>query len=390
MGCANSRPVDKEAKNASNQIDKQIKKDAEKAKKQVKLLLLGAGESGKSTIAKQMKILHQNGFSEQERQTFKPVVYTNAIQSMAAIVKAMESLDIPYENPDCADNGKKILKAVSQMEDYDLSTDIGESLKVLWADSGIQQCYERSREYQLNDSAGYYMNELDRLCDAEYIPSEQDVLRTRVKTTGIIETKFEYKSLYFTLIDVGGQRSERKKWIHCFQDVTAIIFCVGMSAYDQVLVEDEETNRMKESLKLFDSICNNPFFSKTSMILFLNKKDLFEEKITKSPLSICFEDYTGENEYEPASEFVRDQFEKQNKHADSKEIYTHFTCATDTTNVRFVFDAVSDVLMRKILDTVFGSGSWAQLSTTIAVIVFRVAKNNSLIFGDLNYDLSYC
>ena len=357
MGCASSRPVDKDAKFASNQIDKQIKKDAEHAKKQVKLLLLGAGESGKSTIAKQMKILHQDGFSQQERESFKPVVYTNTVQSMLAIVKAMEALDIAYGNSDCAEDGKKILKAASQMDDYDLTTDIGDSLKALWADSGIKQCFERSREYQLNDSAGYYLDALERLCEPSYIPDEQDVLRTRVKTTGIIETKFEYKNLYFTLIDVGGQRSERKKWIHCFQDVTAIIFCVGMSAYDQVLVEDEETNRMRESLKLFESICNNPFFSKTSMILFLNKKDLFEEKITKSPLNICFPDYTGENEYEPASLFVREQFEKQNKHADTKEIYTHFTCATDTTNVRFVFDAVSDVLMRKILDTVFGSGS---------------------------------
>ena len=129
-----------------------------------------------------------------------------------------------------------------------------------------------------------------------------------------------------------------------------------MSAYDQVLIEDEETNRMRESLKLFESICNNPFFQKTSMILFLNKKDLFEEKIKKSPLKICFPEYEGENDYTAASEYIRDQFELQNKYGESKEIYTHFTCATDTTNVRFVFDAVSDVLMRKILDTVFGSG----------------------------------
>ena len=357
MGCAASKPDDKVAKTTSNQIDKQIKKDAEMAKKQVKLLLLGAGESGKSTIAKQMKILHQDGFSEQERVNFKPVVYTNTVQSMVAIVKAMEALDISYSNDSCEEDGKKVVKTAAQMEEFDLSGDVGDSLKLLWADEGIKECYERAREYQLNDSAGYYLDSLERLCASDYVPTEQDVLRTRVKTTGIIETSFEYKGLFFTLIDVGGQRSERKKWIHCFQDVTAIIFCVGMSAYDQVLVEDEETNRMRESLKLFESICNNPFFSKTSMILFLNKKDLFEEKITKSPLSICFPEYTGENEYNQAAEYVREQFEKQNKHADTKEIYTHFTCATDTSNVRFVFDAVSDVLMRKILDTVFGSGS---------------------------------
>uniref|UniRef100_H2ZFG0 Uncharacterized protein n=1 Tax=Ciona savignyi TaxID=51511 RepID=H2ZFG0_CIOSA len=351
MGCAPSRSdEEKGSKKASDMIDKQLKKDQEAARKEVKLLLLGAGESGKSTIAKQMKILHQDGFSESERfsRKHRPV-------RMVAILKAMEGmrLNIQFGDPQRADDGKKLRAAAMQMEDVDLSTDIGESLKLLWKDDGIKQCYGRSREYQLNDSAAYYLDELDRICETTYIPTEQDVLRTRVKTTGIIETTFEYKNLNFTLIDVGGQRSERKKWIHCFQDVTAIIFCVGLSAYDQVLAEDEETNRMRESLKLFESICNNPFFANTSMILFLNKKDLFEEKIKTSPLTICFPEYMGENDYTAASEYVREQFELQNKHAEKKEIYTHFTCATDTGNVRFVFDAVSDVLMRKILDTVF-------------------------------------
>merc|ERR1719427_836665 len=275
---------------------------------------------------------------------------------MVAILKAMESLKISFGEDDCEEDARKLRAATAQMDDIDLSSYIGPSLKKLWNDSGVKECYGRSREYQLNDSAAYYMDALDRLCAADYIPTEQDVLRTRVKTTGIIETTFEYKDLNFTLIDVGGQRSERKKWIHCFEDVTAIIFCVGLSAYDQVLVEDEETNRMRESLKLFDQICNLNFFQKTSMILFLNKVDLFKEKIERSPLKICFPEYEGEDDFEQSSNYIRQQFEAQNRQGDSKEIYTHFTCATDTTNVRFVFDAVSDVLMRKILETVFGSG----------------------------------
>ena len=121
----------------------------------------------------------------------------------------------------------------------------------------------------------------------------QDVLRTRVKTTGIIETQFSYKGLHFKMFDVGGQRSERKKWIHCFEGVTAIIFCVALSGYDLVLAEDEEMNRMMESMKLFDSICNNKWFVETSIILFLNKKDLFEQKIKYSPLSVCFPEFKG-------------------------------------------------------------------------------------------------
>jgi len=181
------------------------------------------------------------------------------------------------------------------------------------------------------------------------VPCEQDVLRSRVKTTGIVETQFEHKSLYFKMFDVGGQRSERKKWIHCFEGVTAIIFCVALSAYDLVLAEDEEMNRMHESMKLFDSICNNKWFTETSIILFLNKKDLFEEKIARSSLKICFPEYPGQDTYEEAAAYIQLQFEDLNKRKDIKEIYTHFTCATDTGNIQFVFDAVTDVIIKNNL-----------------------------------------
>ena len=84
------------------------------------------------------------------------------------------------------------------------------------------------------------------------------------------------------LVDVGGQRNERKKWIHCFQDVTAIIYCCAMNEYDLLLEEDSFTNRMHESLNVFEDILNNPYFTSTPIILFLNKRDLFEEKIQKN------------------------------------------------------------------------------------------------------------
>lgn len=84
-----------------------------------------------------------------------------------------------------------------------------------------------------------------------------------------------------SIFDVGGQRNERKKWIHCFDDVTAVIFVAAISEYDQVLYEESGQNRMYEALDLFDEICNSRWFKDTSMILFLNKKDLFEQKMKK-------------------------------------------------------------------------------------------------------------
>ena len=109
-----------------------------------------------------------------------------------------------------------------------------DAMKKLWNDNGVQQCFNRSNEYQLNDSAKYFLDKLDEIGLSQYLPSTQDILRTRVKTTGIVEINFTFKDLNFRVFDVGGQRSERKKWIHCFEDVTAIIFIVALSEYDQV------------------------------------------------------------------------------------------------------------------------------------------------------------
>jgi guanine nucleotide-binding protein G(i) subunit alpha len=318
---------------------------------EVKLLLLGAGESGKSTIVKQMRIIHEHGYTKDECLKYKPVVYSNTIQSLLAIIKAMGRLKLDFEERARVADAKTFLTEVVNQEDdsYVIDLEKASVMRRLWRDAGLQHCYARSREYQLNDSAHYYLSSLDRISQPTYVPSQQDVLRTRVKTTGIVETHFRFKGLEFKMFDVGGQRSERKKWIHCFEGVTSIIFCVALSGYDLVLAEDEEMNRMIESMQLFDSICNNKWFLDTSIILFLNKKDLFEEKIRRSPLNVCFPEYRGENTYEATAAYVQMKFENLNKRRDSKEIYTHFTCATDTSNVQFVFDAVTDVIVKNNL-----------------------------------------
>jgi guanine nucleotide-binding protein G(i) subunit alpha len=133
--------------------------------------------------------------------------------------------------------------------------------------------------------------------------------------------------------------------------VTAVLFVAAISEYNQVLYEDETQNRMVESLTLFDEICNSKWFRKTSMILFLNKRDIFAEKIAEWPLSNYFREYTGANTYEACSEWIQQQFEEKNQEAE-KTIYTHLTCATDTNNIHAVFSAVRDIIIRRNLNRV--------------------------------------
>ena len=85
-----------------------------------------------------------------------------------------------------------------------------------------------------------FCEDLDRVFDKGYVPTDQDLLRSRLRTTGITETVFELSQLRYRMFDVGGQRSERKKWIHCFEDVNCLLFLVAISGYDQCLVEDKD------------------------------------------------------------------------------------------------------------------------------------------------------
>ncbi|TGZ73113.1 hypothetical protein CRM22_001714 [Opisthorchis felineus] len=344
MGCVGSKEA-KAALARSKTIDKTLKADGEATSKQAKLLLLGAGESGKSTIVKQMKIIHQNGYSKEECMKYRPVVFNNTVQSMMAILRGMEHLDISFANEERNTDAMLVL-SFANTDVTEFSRELSLALMRLWCDPGVQTAVSRSREFQLNDSASYYLNAVERLSDPNYIPSEQDVLRTRVRTTGIMETHFNFKGLNIRMFDVGGQRTERKKWMHCFEGVTAIIFVVALSEYDLTLAEDQEVNRMLESMRLFSSICNNQWFVETSIILFLNKRDLFEDKITKSPLTICFPEYMGLNNYEEASQYIRRRFEGLSGQNKAKDVYSHFTCATDTNNIQFVFDAVTDVIIK--------------------------------------------
>ncbi|RHZ45261.1 hypothetical protein Glove_682g14 [Diversispora epigaea] len=344
MGCCMSQE-EQEGKRKNEEIENQIKKDKLSMRNEIKMLLLGAGESGKSTILKQMKLIHDGGYSPEERESFKEIIFSNTVQSMRVILEAMEVMNIPFDSEEIQKHATIILNLPNQIEGDHLPQDVSLAIKTLWRDPSVQQCFNRSREYQLNDSAKYYFDSIDRISQADYFPTDQDVLRSRVKTTGITETTFFIGELTYRMFDVGGQRSERKKWIHCFENVTAIVFLVAISEYDQLLLEDETVNRMHEALTLFDSICNSRWFVKTSIILFLNKIDRFAEKLPISPMNNYFPDYTGGDNYEAACDYILNRFVSLNQ-SDIKQIYTHFTCATDTQQIKFVMAAVNDIIIQ--------------------------------------------
>ncbi|KAL0480355.1 guanine nucleotide-binding protein G(i) subunit alpha [Acrasis kona] len=339
----------------SNEREKPI--EAEMAKKNqairrdIKILLLGAGESGKSTVFKQLRIMNKLGFSLEERSGYREIVFSNVVKAMKTLVTACISMEIAIDDDccPCADRinsvNNEALGNIMEVWNEQMVSDIA----LLWRNAGIQKAFERRNEFQLEDSAPYYFNEIERIGSENYIPNEQDVLRTRVKTTGIAETFIKMNGQVLKFFDVGGQRNERKKWIHCFEGVTAVIFVASISEFDQKCYEDDHTNRMMEALLLFDEICNSRWFCETSVILFLNKVDLFRDKIKTHDLRLLFKDYQGGNNFESAVDYIKDQFVNKNRRKDSKQIFSHLTCATDTNQIQRVFDSIKDIILQRNL-----------------------------------------
>lgn len=305
---------------------------------------MGAGESGKSTFAKQMRILHLSGFTDSDRQSYGRMLQANMIENMLALLNGARKLGIEVKDTEAAQ--KVLAKDDFEWSDFaDLSSDIHR----LWLDPGIQEAYSQSSKFHLCDNCMYLMKEFDRLRSPNVVPTDQDILRCRHRTTGVIETTFEIGEQRFRMVDVGGQRSERRKWINCFENVSAIIFFVSLAEYNLMLEEDETVLRIEESANLFRQLITNRWFSGIDVLLFLNKIDLFQEKIKHIPLTVAYPSYSGPQEYEPSAHFIRKKFEALNDNP-KRVIYSSLVCATDSKNIAIVFNSVSDILLRKNLE----------------------------------------
>jgi len=342
----------------TKELDMFLQNQDEQHKAVSRLLLLGPGESGKSTIFKQMKILYSKELFAKEREYNKGAVFNNVVINMRNLLEACRVMtdDSKLKTRCNATNLAKFdelfpVEDIASQKALNL-TEIGVIAK-LWADPAIQETYTFRASFQISDSTAYFFKKenLERIASEKYIPSKMDILRTRVRTSGIIEHSYTVESSEFLVIDVGGQRTERGKWIYVFADVDAIVYVAALSGYDLKLYEDEKQNRMVEALQLFREIVNLVMFPRnTAMILFLNKVDLFEEKILSVDPADChskFADYKGGKNAEKAKAYFKNKFEGMS--IGGRKVYTFFTTATDTQLMQKMFKTTQQIIINKEL-----------------------------------------
>jgi hypothetical protein len=288
--------------------------------------------------------LYGAGFTQEDKTNYKNVISQNVIYAIQTLILNSPSYGVIDEKLSDAKTAISELKGDNIVIDHTLAKSIGS----LWQDGAIQKTYSARAKFQFLDSAKYFLDKVAEIGEEKYVPSQQDMLHARAPTRAIVEHNVVIKERTFKLVDVGGQRAMRKRWLHCFERVTCVIFVAAISEFDQKLEEDEETNRLTEALELFGDICNSRWFKKTAMILFLNKRDILEEKLKLLKLKDYCSDYTGDNSFPSACKYFEQAFLSKNRRED-RVIYTHLTCATDTNNVEITFNAVRDIIVRKAI-----------------------------------------
>jgi len=314
-----------------------------------KILLLGAGESGKSTVVKQLKLIHKKKISAKELKMTGTSLHQNVVDCMKALLHAAKTFG--YHDLDEEDLATEEL-LLNHDESERLAPEMADRIARLFNSPTLTKTYERRAAFWLLDSFPYYIKNLPRFCEADFVPTEEDSVMARIRTTGIVVSELEQKitaehkdepeAIKYQVVDVGGQRNERKKWMHCFSDVKAILFIVNCAGYNQVLFEDSSKNRMIEELELFQQVTHNPMFADTPIFLFLNKKDLFETMVTEVDMNKTFSDYQGGKNLKPALDYIENQFKKQLP--TGKNVQIHVVTARWKRDIRSAFEEVKKTL----------------------------------------------
>ncbi|KAF5388888.1 hypothetical protein D9757_005036 [Collybiopsis confluens] len=228
-----------------------------------------------------------------------------------------------------------------------------EDMKSVWMNQTIRAIL-RKRRVDMENNAGFFLNDIDRIASSSYVPSDDDVVRSRLRTVGVQEYR-----IYVDLPNSNVYKStpkrewvihDRRAWIPFFDDVNAIIFLAPVSCFDEVLLEDSTINRLNDSVALWKAIISSRLLENVTMICFLNKCDILKRKLKSG---IRFSRYVREygdrpNEITPVVKFIKERFRNiAIKYSiDQRTTYIYTTSVTDTKATAATLRSVRDSVFR--------------------------------------------
>ncbi|KAI0750498.1 heterotrimeric G protein alpha subunit 4 [Fomes fomentarius] len=286
-----------------------------------------------------MKSFHGERLSQWDIELYRQLIFVNLLSILEYLTCVTEQFEL--------DVSQDITNLIDACPYIDLEDDqpfpvaYRDILHDLWVSTGMQVMYESGSLPELPENWLYFSQHLDRLFHAAYVPTQEDIVHAYSKTTGIAEAVIHLPSrpdVYLRLIDAGGRRSERKKWIHVFHNISVVVFLANLNGYNQTLAEDGCTNSLMEDMNLWKAVCNSRWFTHASLILLLNKNDLFEKTLKRVPIKEYFPDYDGEpGDASDGRKYFLQRFRSVTQRRDT---YCHLTTATDLSTFRYVMTAL--------------------------------------------------
>jgi guanine nucleotide-binding protein G(o) subunit alpha len=274
------------------------------------LILCGAGESGKTTFTRQLKLSFLPlGISDEDRTSFIPTIRGNLIETMQCLLQWVEqnSGELPEELLDCA-----ALVTSTNAFSAAFTNELADALAQLWSDPVVADAFEHKDETIIADHMDYFFGKLDALADEEYVPTDDDILRARIRTVGVKSVTFNAGRGLVRIYDVGGQKNERGKWERINAEVRGVIFCVSFADFDKPMFEElpNRVARIFDAIDIFADMVHKPKFAAAPIFFIANKFDMFTEKVTRSDCFVrVFPEYQGDpHNVDATAEFLTQKF----------------------------------------------------------------------------------
>lgn len=333
-------------KKRSESVSKILKEAKKKKDETTRILVLGTGGSGKSTIIKQI-YYSQNRLqmSLEEEEEIRRLLIFNYVSSTRRLLRLAKDLGYTFKR--VHRSYVRFLNKQNSLK-IDFKQAQVKNAQDLWQDENIQRAYSESKSPQNTTRVDlvnieYLTKNLRRFVMRAELTLD-DVLRARQRTTGIHETEVKIQNRNLALLDVGGQKTERRKWFHIFQDsVDACIFVAALDAFLYPAEDPVYWNAMDESISVWKKLLlSNSFNDNTALIVFLNKKDLLRTPSALTKFALAYKRvFQGtEINYSVAAEFIKEQYVNSETEAlAGRKLYTHYTMALDKEDLNFIFES---------------------------------------------------